>query len=111
MLDITYELAALRVLFRDLIEAFPEPDDKAYTANLNRATAMITATGSLVDKISRIQSRNNITAAQVMYLRVSMADILVKYLPDLKIRELAIADLMARIPGGEGDTETRLIEM
>lgn len=109
MLDLTYELAALRVLFQELVEHFPDPTDKSYTIQVSRAVTMIQATGSLVDKISRIQSRNNITAAQVMYLRAVVADILAKYLTDPDYRERAVKELMARVEGGETDQETRMV--
>ena len=109
MLDLTYELASLRVLFQEIIEVMPDSDDKSYPHQVNRAVTMIQATGSLVDKISKIQSRNNITAAQVMYLRVVMADILAKHIPDPDARERAVKDLMSRVRGGEGDQETRIV--
>lgn len=111
MLDLSFELGSLKVLFQELIEYFPEPDDKNYTLQVTRAVGMIQATGSLVDKISKIQSRNNITTAQVMYLRVVMADILARHISDPDDRERAISDLMARIRGGEGDQELRMIAM
>lgn len=109
MLDLTYELAAIRVLFQGLIDNFPEPDEKSYTIQVNRAITMIQATGSLVDKISRIQTRSSITAAQVMYLRATVADILAKHIPDITHRERAVKELMVRVGGGEDDQETRLI--
>ena len=109
MLDLTYELAAIRVLFQDLLEQFPDPEDKTYTIQVNRAINMIQATGSLVDKISRIQTRSSITAAQVMYLRATVADILAKHITEIDQRERAIKELMARVGGGEGDEETRMV--
>ena len=111
MLDMTYELASVKVMFKDLIENFPDVEDKKYSSSVNKAITMVQATGSLVDKISKIQSRNNITAAQVMYLRVVMAEILVKHIPNIDRREKAVKELMTMIPGGEGDSETRLVIM
>lgn len=111
MLDLTYELAAIRVLFQDLLEHFPDPEDKTYTIQVNRAITMIQATGSLVDKISRIQTRTSITAAQVMYLRATVADILAKHIPDVTSRERAVKELVSRVGGGEGDQEIRMIAM
>lgn len=111
MLDMTYELAAMRVLFQEVVDHFPSPDEQGYSGNVQRLISMVTATGSLLDKISRIQSRNNITAAQVMLLRVTIAEILVKYVPDVGKREMAMKELMDMIPGGEGDTETRMVVM
>ena len=109
MLDLTFELASLRVLLKDLIDNFPEPDADTYTSQVNRTITMIQATGSLVDKMSRIESRNSITVAQVMYLRVAVADILAKYITDIPMRERAMKELMSRVQGGEIDEETRMV--
>lgn len=109
LLDLTYELAALRVLFQEVVEQFPDPKDKKYSIQVNRAVTMIQATGALVEKMSRIEARNNITTAQVIYLRVVVADILAKYITDISARERAVKELMSRVQGGEGDQETRIV--
>ena len=109
MLDLSFELGSLRVLFQELIEYFPKQDSENYTIEISRVVKMVQATGSLVDKISKIDSRNNITSAQVMYLRVVMADILSKHSPDPDKRERAVMELMSRVRGGEGDQETRIV--
>jgi len=90
------ELAALKLLILDFIEEFPSPDDKKFSIAVTRLTAMIQAAGSLVEKISRVESRNALTTQQVLYLRVTMADILMKYVPVEK-RERAIAELAQRV--------------
>ena len=111
LLDLTYELAALRVLFQEVVEHFPDPEDKKYSIQVNRAVTMIQATGALVEKMSRIDARNNITTAQVIYLRVVVADILAKYITDIPARERAVKELMSRVQGGEDDQETRVVAM
>ena len=111
MLDLTFELASLRVLLRELIDRFPDPEDKTYTAQVNRTVTMVQATGNLVDKMSRIESRNSITVAQVMYLRAAVADILAKYVTDIPTRERAVKELMSRVQGGESDQETRMVAL
>lgn len=107
--DLTYELAAMRVLFQQTINQFPEEGSEDYERNFGisarRAMEMIQATGSLVDKISRIESRNALTAAQVLYLRTRLADILVRYIKDPELRQRAIEDLALAIPGGVNDTD------
>jgi glutamate mutase epsilon subunit len=100
LMDLSVELATIRVLFQEFMGRFPEPEDKNYGVELNRAISMVQATGSLVEKISKIESRNTLTAAQVLYLRVVIADILTKWIPDVRHRELAIADLNHRVAGG-----------
>jgi len=90
------ELAAMKLLIQDFIERFPEPEDTKFTIELSRLTTMIQAVGSLVDKISRIESRNALTTQQVLYLRVTMADILMKYVPVEK-RERAVQELAQRV--------------
>jgi hypothetical protein len=108
MMDLRYELAAVRILFQEFVEKFPDVDDERYGIEVNRAMAMVGTIGSLVDKISRIEARNTLTASQVVYLRVTVADILMKYIMDPDRRDRAIRELVHRV-GGEG-SEVRLIE-
>ena len=100
LMDLTKELATIKVLFEQLLDRFPDQDDDTYNLHVGRALTMIKAAGDLIDKISKIESRNTITANQVVYLKISVADILMKYLKDPETRERALADLSARIPGG-----------
>ena len=99
LMDLSLELATIRALFEEFLEIFPDPKDKRYGIELNRAISMIQATGSLVEKISKIESRNTLTAAQVLYLRATVADILMKYIPELPQRELAMQELTHRVGG------------
>lgn len=99
LMDLSKELATIRALFAEFMEEFPEPYDDRYGIQLQRATAMIQATGSLVEKISRIEARNTLTASQVLYLRVVMADILMKFVP-LEQRQRAVDELLQRFGGG-----------
>lgn len=100
LMDLSYELAALRVMFKDMIQMFPEPDPDSteYSIYVSRTIKMIQAAGSLVDKISKIENRNTITINQVLFVRAIMANAFLKFLPDPSIREQAIAYLEANIP-------------
>jgi hypothetical protein len=54
----------------------------------------------LVDNISKIESRNAITANQVLYLRATIANILVTWITDPSDRERAVKELTTRMPDG-----------
>lgn len=99
LLDLTEQLAATRAIFDEFIEAFPTTDTEEYGVWFNRFNSLISTIGTLVEKISRVDSRNTLTAAQVLYLRAIMIDMFMKYLPDPDIRERAVTELAARMGG------------
>lgn len=105
LMDLTFELATARQLFEEFIDTFPQPGSQDYAASASRVLLMIQAIGSLVDKISRIENRNTITAAEVAYLRIIMADILVKWISDPRDREMAVKELMSRMPGDPAQSQ------
>ena len=53
----------------------------------------------MTDKISLIQSRQALTAAQVMYVRAAIVDVFVKHIKDPTDREHAVKDLVFRLGG------------
>ena len=110
LLDLTRELATARAMFDDFMDSFPDTEDDNYGIAFHRFTVIIGTIGTLVEKISKIDSRNTLTAAQVMYLRATMADIMLKYLPDIHVRERAIRELAARM-GGDVSVEMRPSEI
>jgi hypothetical protein len=99
LLDLTEHLAATRAIFDEFLEKFPNPDDENYGLWFGRFNALIMTLGNLVDKISRIDSRNTLTAAQVLYLRATMVDILMKYIPDPDVRERVVKEIAVRMGG------------
>lgn len=101
LMDLTPELATMRILFQEFIEDFPVSTDDNFGIELHRVTNLVGTIGTLVDKISRIESRNTLTAAQVLYLRVTMADILMKYIADPDDRDRAVAELADRVGGSQ----------
>ena len=102
LLDLTDQLAYGKVIFDEFVAKYPSPDDENYGIWLMRFQNMLSVLGNLVEKMSRIDTRNSLTAAQVLYLRATVADILMKYLPDPYDRERAAKELAARM-GGEVD--------
>jgi len=106
LLDLTKELAAIRAIFDEALEHFPDPDAEDYGMWFRRMTELIGTIGSLVEKISRTDSRNTLTAAQVLYLRATVADILMKYIKDPADRERAAKELATRM-GGDVEVEMR----
>lgn len=99
LLDLTEHLAATRAIFDDFILAFPETNSEEYGLWFNRFNSLISTIGTLVEKISRVESRNTLTAAQVLYLRATMIDVLMKYLPDPDTRERVVKELAIRMGG------------
>jgi hypothetical protein len=102
LFDLSKELAAMRAVFEEFMETFASPTDEAkYSGDLYRLVNLVGTVGTLVDKISRINSRNTLTSAQVLYIRATVADILVKYLRDPIQREMAVKELTSRVTGNE----------
>lgn len=93
------ELVSLKAIFEEFMETFPNPNDKSYGVNLERARRLVSSISSLVDRISKIESRNAITVSQVMYLRATVADILMKYIDDPFKQRQAAQELVQRVGG------------
>lgn len=108
LLDLTEQLAYGKAIFDEFIEGYPRPEDEHYGVWLNRFMLMLSSLGTLVEKMSRIDTRNTLTAAQVLYLRATVADILMKYLPDPYDRERAAKELASRM-GGEVSEEVSML--
>ena len=110
LLDLTYHLAATRAMFDDFMDRFPDPNSEDYGIWFHRYTTIIGTLGTLVDKISKMDARNSLTAAQVLYIRATIVDIFLKYIPDNDVRERAIRELSNRM-GGEREVEMRPSEI
>lgn len=110
LLDLTQHLAATRAIFDEFINNFPDPTNDDYGVWFARFNSLIATLGTLVEKISRIDSRNTLTAAQVLYLRAVMIDVLLKYIPEPDSREMVIREISLRM-GGEIDVEMRPSEI
>lgn len=100
--DLSFELATLKGMFSEIVDNMPEVDDEDFMLNVNRVQNLVGTIGTLVDKISRIESRDTLTVAQVLYLRTAVSDILMTYITDPEKRELAAKDLVQRV-GGSGE--------
>jgi hypothetical protein len=94
---LTRELATLRAMYDEQMEHFPEPDDDSYAVWFHRMTELIGSMGTLVEKISRTDSRNTLTAAQVMYFRAVIVSIILKYVPDPASRDRVVKELAQQL--------------
>lgn len=102
LMNLDTELAAMKLLFQDLLEMFPEShEDEGYGMYMNQAMKLVNIISDVVDKISKIESRNTITVNQVMYLRVRLATMFTKYIEDPEKRQRALRELVASMPGGD----------
>jgi hypothetical protein len=99
LLDLTYHLAATRVIFDEFLEEFPKADADDYGLWLGRFQGVVGTLGTLVEKITKVDARNSLTAAQVLYIRACIVDILLKYIPEADMRERAIRELANRMGG------------
>lgn len=133
LLDMTYELAATKAIYDELLSVYPEPpvaedyitpailaskDAKeikfaidSFKAHLEeygsyflKMQQLVGSLGNLAEKMSRIENRNTLTAAQVLYLRATVADLLMKYIVDPIDRTRAAKELASRM-GGDVQTE------
>jgi hypothetical protein len=101
LLDMTEELAITRSIFDEFLEYYPDPQSEDYGIWFHRFQEVLGTLGTLVEKMSRIDTRNTLTAAQVLYIRATMVDIILKYLPDPEKRELMVRELAARLGGDQ----------
>ena len=106
--DLTQELAAMRAIFQEFLDNMNDPEDNrtGYNNDIIRASMLVGTISNTVEKISKINSRNTLTAAQAIYIRALIVDILVKYLKDPDERDRAVKELMSRFGGGENIPHT-----
>ena len=99
LLDMSGELSTMKAIFEEFIETFPSTEESSYGVHLERVTKMLSTIMRLVDNISKIESRNAITASQVIYLRAVLSDILMKYIEDPLKQKQAAQELVHRVGG------------
>lgn len=104
LLDMTEQLAATKAIYDEFINNVPEYDDEKWGIFLSRFQNIVRSMNELVNGISVIDNRNTLTAAQVLYLRATVADILMKYITDPSIRDRAARELANRM-GGDMEVE------
>lgn len=105
--DLTYELATMKALFEEFSENLPDYDDADFNLSANRISNLVGTIGTLIDKISRIEARNALTMGQLLLFRHVFSEILMKYIPDTVMQDLAIAELVDR---AGGNSEYAIIE-
>jgi len=101
LLDLTSELAVTKAVYDEFIENHPdfETEEDEIGVWLHRFQAITGTLGNLVEKISRVDNRNTLTTAQVIYLRAVICDIVLKYIADPNIRERFAKELASRLGG------------
>jgi hypothetical protein len=104
--NLTVELATLRAIFSEFLENFPKYEGDLtkteavdYGVALARAMKLTSSISSLLEKISKIEARNTLTAAQALYLQATVADILLKHISDPNNRDRAVRELTNRMSG------------
>lgn len=107
LLDLTEELAVSKSVFDEMLEMLPDPTAEDYGIWFYRFNQALSMISNLVDKVAKIDNRNSLTAAQVMYLRATVADLLMKYISDPDQRERAARELASRMGGDREVTINR----
>jgi hypothetical protein len=104
--NLTIELATLRAIFSEFLENFPKYEGDLtkteavdYGIALSRAMKLTSSISTLLEKISKIEARNTLTAAQALYLQATVADILLKHISDPTNRDRAVRELTNRMSG------------
>lgn len=108
LLDLAEELAITRAVLSSLMERTEEllnedVNDKLFLDYVKSMNATIANIGKVADSISKIQQRNTLTAAHILYLKTVFADLLMKYIEEPDKREEALVSLGNRISGGNAD--------
>ena len=100
LMDLTKELAATRAIMDYMLETFdPENEEFKFDVWIRHFTNAIGALSNLVERISRVDNRNALTAAEVLFIKATMVDLFMKYIPDPVAREQAAKELANRIGG------------
>lgn len=90
-LNLSRELAFLRAIFEEWLE---ENDAKTLdTAARAEALTVVSETGKLIERAERIRNATALTQAEVKYLTVRIAGLMVKYVPDKALRDAFRAEL------------------
>jgi len=113
--DVARELATQRMVVAELMSIAENMDDQEYKlygrsvlSDILDATSQVANT---VQKASSISAKSALTSAHVLYIQVTVADILNKWISDPKDREMALQDLSNRL-GSQGMTmDTRTPKM
>jgi len=101
LLDLTSELAVTKAVYDEFIENHPDfvTQEDEIGVWLHRFQAITGTLGNLVEKISRVDNRNTLTTAQVMYLKAVVLDVILKYIVDPSARERIAKELASRLGG------------
>ena len=95
--DLSDELALTRALLEEYLERFNEGNP--YTgADIELILKLTNRIGETVERMSRIINQHALTAAEVSFLRVKMAELIGRYLRDPGDRNAFLDDLRRAIP-------------
>lgn len=102
LLDLSKELVTQRILLNTMLEYYENEGDSEKLAyaipSLMKSLDLI---GRMVERIVKIENSTALTASQVLYLQVTVADIITKYIQDPIAREKAAAEIASRLAGGD----------
>ena len=94
------ELAIQRVLLNEMVDHLYDEEmvsPAEMVAVASKIVYLADVVGRQVERITTIEQKSALTASQVMYLQVTVADILTKYIVDPRDREQAARELSRRL--------------
>lgn len=97
--DLSGELALMRALLQEYLNRYGDGTHLP-VQEIERIFGMIEAISRLVERIAKILTSTALTAAEVNYLQVRIADLLTKYVPDDSKRQQFLDELSQSIGGG-----------
>lgn len=100
LLDLSRELTTQRLLLDRMLEYFQNNDDEEkFVYAIPQLMKSVDIIGRMVERIVKIENSTALTASQVLYLQVTVADIVTKYIQDPMVREKAAAEIASRLAG------------
>lgn len=96
--DLSGELALMRALLQEYLDRYGDGTHLP-VLEIERIFGMIEAISRLVERIAKILTSTALTAAEVQYLQVRIADLLTKYVTDDDKRQQFLDELSQSIGG------------
>lgn len=100
LLDLSRELITQRMLLEKMLEYFEGlGDEEKFAYAIPELIRSVDIIGRMAERIAKIENSTALTASQVLYLQVTVADIVTKYIQDPILRERAAAEIASRLAG------------
>ena len=97
LLDLSMEISVQRALLDEIVARTSYADEIDVIGLAEKAIKLADLVGRQAERISAMNQRESLTAAQVLYLQVTIVDMFTKYIQDPSIRQVAAMELVERL--------------